>query len=160
MLKPKLLRLDESLIQELEQLAQSLSKKEYISFSALVRKLIKLGMKNMETESFIESIKKVSNNVHAEKDRLLLLVKKDMKRMADSGCKYCVHYPETFRQLVANAIEGCEYGDKSRVDFNTYHEMLNYIMTSLKKEGFKVSASFKTIEDDGCLTGLYFNIEW
>ena len=41
MLVPKLLRLDDTTIKEIEQLSQKLSKKEYISFSALVRAIIR-----------------------------------------------------------------------------------------------------------------------
>lgn len=48
MLVPKLLRLDDVLIQEVEELAQKLSEKEYTSFSALVRKLIRIGMNDMK----------------------------------------------------------------------------------------------------------------
>lgn len=113
----------------------------------------------MENESFIENIKKVSENVLSEKDRVLLALKKDIKRMADSGNKYCVQYPETFRQLVANAIENKEYADKSKVSFEVYHQMLYYAMSSLKKEGFAVSASLY-ISEDLCSDGLYFHIKW
>jgi hypothetical protein len=60
MLVQKLLRIDDSMIQEIEELAKKLSEKEYTSFSALVRKLIRIGMDNM-TKSIInsESVKKV-----------------------------------------------------------------------------------------------------
>lgn len=75
MLKPKLLRLDESMIQELEQLSQSLSEKEYISFSALIRKLIRIGMDNMET-SFIEKIRQSATKQDNEREKVLSQIKK------------------------------------------------------------------------------------
>lgn len=53
MLVPKLLRLDEVTIQEVEELAQKLSEKEYTSFSALVRKLIRTGVDNMKTPKLV-----------------------------------------------------------------------------------------------------------
>ena len=54
MLVPKLLRLDDTTIKEIEQLSQKLSKKEYISFSALVRAIIRKGLDNM-SKSIINS---------------------------------------------------------------------------------------------------------
>jgi hypothetical protein len=48
MLVPKLLRFDEVTIQEVEELVQKLSEKEYTSFSALVRRLIRIGLDNMK----------------------------------------------------------------------------------------------------------------
>lgn len=162
MLKPKLLRLDESTIQEIEELSQNLSKKEYISFSALVRKLIKIGMDNMENienQSFIDNVRKTTASVSSVKERVLAAFKEDIKRMADNGCKYCVQYPETFRRLIANAIDDNEFGDISKVDFDTFYEMLYYSMNELKKEGFNVSSFFNT-SDQNCATGLFFLVEW
>lgn len=48
MLITKLLRLDESTVREVDELVNKLSEKEYISFSALVRKLIRIGLDNYE----------------------------------------------------------------------------------------------------------------
>jgi len=48
MLVQKLLRIDEATIQEIEELSQKLSEKEYTSFSALVRVLIKKGLDSMK----------------------------------------------------------------------------------------------------------------
>src|SRR5271155_98310 len=54
MLTQKLLRLDEATIQEVEELAQKLSKTEYTSFSALVRQLIRTGLDYMKKEKIIK----------------------------------------------------------------------------------------------------------
>lgn len=51
MLVQKLLRLDESAVKEIEELVQKLSEKEYVSFSALVRKLIRIGLDGMKDVS-------------------------------------------------------------------------------------------------------------
>lgn len=159
MLTQKLLRIEDSAIQEIEELAQKLSEKEYTSFSALVRKLIRIGLDNMETEIlFIEKIKTVSCGVNLDKNKVLLAVKKDIERMAEEGCNYAVFYPDSFRSLVAKALEGNEWADKSKVSFDTYHEMLYYVMVSLYKEGFKISASFSVGE--GSMPGLYYHINW
>jgi hypothetical protein len=106
--------------------------------------------------SFIENVKKISTSIQGDKDNVIIAVKKDIERMASHGCNYTVFYPETFRSLLQVALGKNSQND---VSFETYHEMLYHVMTSLKKEGFAVSASFKTIED-GCLTGLYFHITW
>jgi hypothetical protein len=64
MLVPKLLRLDDATIQEIDKLVLKLSEKEYISFSALVRTLIRKGLDDM-TKSIInsEQLKKVVHDV-------------------------------------------------------------------------------------------------
>jgi hypothetical protein len=54
MLTQKLLRLDEAMIQEVEELAQELSKVEYTSFSSLVRKLITTGLNMKKIEKIIK----------------------------------------------------------------------------------------------------------
>lgn len=51
MLIQKLLRLDKNTVQELEELAQKLSETEYISFSALVRNILRKGLNNMKNNT-------------------------------------------------------------------------------------------------------------
>lgn len=67
MLVPKLLRIDDATIQEIEKLAKKLSEKEHTSFSALVRTLIRKGLDDME-KSIInsEQVKKAVHNVVEE----------------------------------------------------------------------------------------------
>jgi hypothetical protein len=69
MLVPKLLRIDDTTIQEIEELARKMSEKEYISFSSLVRTLIRKGLDNM-TKSIINS-EQVKKAVHDVVDKAL-----------------------------------------------------------------------------------------
>lgn len=50
MLVKKLLRLDESLVKEIDDVVEKKSKKEFITWSSLVRKLIRLGLDKMKVE--------------------------------------------------------------------------------------------------------------
>jgi hypothetical protein len=69
MLVPKLLRIDDSTIQEIEELAKKMSEKEYVSFSALIRTLIRKGLDHMP-KSIINS-ERVKKAVHDVMDKAL-----------------------------------------------------------------------------------------
>lgn len=51
----KLIRMEESTIKEIEQLETQLNESQYISFSALVRKLIKIGLDNFKENKMNEN---------------------------------------------------------------------------------------------------------
>lgn len=110
--------------------------------------------------SFIEKIQKVSSSVDAQKERVLLLVKKDIERMANGGSKYTLFYPYIFKRLVANAIENSDYGNELVVSFEMYHDMLYFVMNSLQEEGFKVFVRFNDSSNGEKIHNMYFTIEW
>ena len=108
--------------------------------------------------SFIEKIKQTSDSINANKEKVLLTVKQDIERMSQAGCRHSLFYPDTFRQLIAAAIQGVSYADREAVSFDTYHEMLFHVMNALIKEGFKVSTSFGG--DEQWVSNVYFHINW
>jgi hypothetical protein len=50
MLTTKLLRIEENIVEKLEEMVKNLSQEEYTSFSSLVRKLIRIGLRYMEVD--------------------------------------------------------------------------------------------------------------
>lgn len=77
MLTQKLLRLDEATIQEVEELAQELSKTEYTSFSALVRKLINIGLDHMKkTEKILKKKEEEINRLETALEIAIEALKK------------------------------------------------------------------------------------
>jgi hypothetical protein len=136
MLKQKLLRLDESVINELEQLAHNLSEKEYISFSSLVRKLIKIGMENMETteNNFLGKIQELSNGNSAN-EKVLQHIKSYIKDIASLGRK---DYSFTLRAFNREVERSLGMLDNSDLIASAYIEILEYVISSLRKEGIEI----------------------
>lgn len=145
MLKSKLLRLDEAAIREIEEMAQKMSEKEYTSFSALVRKLIRIGMDNMEV-SFIEKVRQSAVKPDDEKEKVLSQIKKEIESQADFGHRNLWYSSWTFKMSIIKAL------NVDLKDVDKYFEMLKHITQSLRNEGFQVSCKM----DDG----FAFIIEW
>jgi hypothetical protein len=92
MLTQKLLRLDEATIQELEELAQELSKTEYTSFSALVRKLIRTGLDMKKIEKIIkkqeEEIGRLETALEIAVEALRkIAIKEEVEELCDTEVK-------------------------------------------------------------------------
>jgi hypothetical protein len=152
MLRQKLLRLDESVIQELERLVQSLSEKEYISFSALVRKLIKIGMDNMEAEtSFFNKIKTTTsvNNLDNEKAKALSAFKEYIERHAKVGQCQISFDLLGFKNIIQVSFD-------KEIDLEQYCKLLDYTLRSISTEGFDVSASIGKYTSPT----LTFSVSW
>ena len=113
--------------------------------------------------AFIDKVKKLSKNFDSEKEKVLAKVKKDIEGRAQKGYKFMEYLPKGFRSLISAAIADIDL-DEEEVSFEKYHDMLNHVIISLKKEGFDVSLSFRTNEEKVdriyCITGVYLNIDW
>lgn len=150
MLVPKLLRIDEATIQEIEELSRKLSEKEHTSFSALVRTLIRKGLDDMEkTEtSFIKKIKDTTGNLTSEKEKVLEKIKKEIEESANLGYNTKQYTAWTFKMSIISALN-IEIENISK-----YFDILQYVVHSLFTEGFEVQARFDT---NG---GFWIDISW
>ena len=98
MLVSKLLRLEDTLIQEVEDLAKKLSEKEYTSFSALVRKLIKNGVDNMKSPiPRIDTIPFALADAAREETKL---VREFLESVGNSAFSYLPNYTPTEEDVI------------------------------------------------------------
>lgn len=151
MLTPKLLRIEESTIQEVEELAQQLSEKEHISFSALVRKLIRIGLDNMENKvSFLEKVKKTTDasNLVVEKEKVLTFIKNTILHHSERGDNHIECNLFFFYSYFKGAL------DQENIDFNQYYALIQFVLDALASEGFKIIPMIRYRSD------LYVRIEW
>jgi hypothetical protein len=95
MLVSKLLRLEDTLIQEIEDLAQKLSEKEYTSFSALVRKLIRMGADDMKAQ--LSPIGRIKMNIVKDQDLNQVLWAIFAKKYQQGVSFKCIHLSD-FKQ--------------------------------------------------------------
>jgi hypothetical protein len=152
MLVPKLLRLDDATIQEIEELVLKLSKKEHTSFSALVRSLIRKGLNNMETTetSFLNTVQKLSSG-DSRKEAVLQHIKSFIESIASGGRK---EYSFTLRAFNREIERAVGMLDNSDLIASAYIEILEYVIASLRKEGFIIK--FLEIKYEM----IQFNIYW
>jgi hypothetical protein len=136
MLVPKLLRLDDATIQEVEELAQKLSEKEYTSFSALVRKLIRNGMDDMKTRS--SPIGGVKMNIVKDQDLNQVLWAIFAKKYQQGSNFKCLHLDD-FKESYRRGIEEVFFflDDKGLVKFfddvNSYRTIYSFKFEELQK---------------------------
>jgi hypothetical protein len=152
MLVPKLLRIDEVTIQELEELAQKLSEKEYTSFSALVRKLIRKGLNNMETteNNFLDKVQKLSNG-NSKKEKVLQHIKLFIESLAKLERQ---DYSFTLRAFNREVERALGMLDNSDLIASNYIEILEYVVSSLRKDGLEI----KFLQTQHEM--IQFNIYW
>jgi hypothetical protein len=147
MLVQKLLRIDEDTVQQINNLLQKMSGKEYVSFSAFVRKLIKIGLNNMEKsnieESFIDKVKNITNKPILEKEEVLKATHICIETIAKIGL---THVGWNYENMIK---EICNYSNSDRInhlknDLNKHPILINYVLCTLRDEGFKISSGIGT----------------
>lgn len=106
----------------------------------------------METQSFIEQVKKISTEAFIEEELLLENIKREIKSVASFGKHRQCFYPESLMSKMKDCSKD------RQVDFEKYNKMLYYVMGKLKDEGFDISATF--IFNDSGRPGLYFHVSW
>lgn len=155
MLVQKLLRLEDTLIQEVETLAQEMSKTEYTSFSSLVRQLIRKGLDTMEnntteqkeqSSSFIETVKKISSTLPNDVNRLLAHIKEHrITKSAREGATLIIYNMEDFMDDIDSAL--WHKNDIINTDIRYFLKLYNQVMVELQHEGFQIhiQTNFSTL---------------
>lgn len=139
MLIQKLLRIDEATVQEVEKLAQKLSEKEYTSFSALARTLIKKGLNTMETNensstaiSFKSKVENMANSAAYKEAKILAEVKEQIEECASYGQRKLGMSLGDFARYVYLALG-------KEVSVQQYLHFLYKILAILHNENFHIT---------------------
>jgi len=188
MLVQKLLRIDEDTIQKINNILLKMSEKEYISFSAFVRKLIKIGLNHLEDnmenitentakKSFVEKIRKISNNSNVEKKIALETVCKEIESIAGyNTTKISMPIFRIFKVIynsLNNKPNSVIYNgstwepntvyresnifEQAAINYEKYNSLLGHVILSLRDEGFNISSSIDYNRTD---PGIVIDISW